>query len=136
MWFIWNRGGVLRSLVNCMHLFGWHRHWLNLAEKSFSQILRFAGLYTSGSDGPTRDQAKASFFNFLFSSAVTKKDGGTTSLVEQLLELHVKSITSSSLICIPRLRVSWGGDLSSDFHCAITDALKIGGPSSPVARKG
>ena len=69
---------------------------------------------------------------FLFSSAVTKKDGGTTSLVE----LHVKSITSSSLICIPRLRVSWGGDLSSDFHCAITDALKIGGPSSPVARKG
>ena len=61
MWFIWNRSGVLRSLVNCLHLFGWHRHWLNLAEKIFSQILRFAGLYTGGSDGPTRDQAKASF---------------------------------------------------------------------------
>ena len=28
MWFTWNRGGVLRSLGNCLHLFGWHRHWL------------------------------------------------------------------------------------------------------------
>ena len=28
MWFTWNRGGVLRSLGNRLHLFGWRRHWL------------------------------------------------------------------------------------------------------------
>ena len=41
-----------------------------------AQILCFAGLYTGGSDGPTRDQVKASLFiYFLFSAAVTKTGG-------------------------------------------------------------
>ena len=30
-----------------------------------AQILCFAGLYTGGSDGPTRDQVRASFFVFV-----------------------------------------------------------------------
>ena len=40
-----------------------------------AQNLCFAVLYTCGSDGPTRDQMKASSFYFLFSAAVTKVGG-------------------------------------------------------------
>ena len=33
MWFTWDRCGVLWSLVNCLHLFGWHRHaWVFISE--------------------------------------------------------------------------------------------------------
>ena len=40
-----------------------------------AQILCFARLYTGASDGPPRDQVKASFLYFRFSAAVSKTGG-------------------------------------------------------------
>ena len=51
-----------------------------------AQILCFAGLYTGGSDGQTRDQVRASFFLFSLSAGVTKTGGWTTSLVTVVIE--------------------------------------------------
>ena len=74
----------------------WSPPWTYISCNLRSTKLCFAGLYTGGSDGPTRDQVKASFFKFSFSAAVKKKNGWLTTSLKRSRQITVYIVIDDS----------------------------------------